>query len=152
MQGVTYIFRQTTGLFVVGKYRPVASVISNLVLSLIMVRTMGIGGVFLASIISRMSIAWWFDAWIIYRKGFEKSPWGFYADSLMAAVWITLLGGGIQMGIAFLNLPVSWVGLIARGLICAVVVNLVLLLWYGRREEFDLLKRKGMEILRGKMK
>lgn len=152
MQGVTYIFRQATGLFVVGKYRPVASVISNLVLSLIMVRSMGVGGVFLASIISRMTLAWWYDAWIVYKRGFGKSPWGFYIDSVMAAVWIALLSKGIQMGIAFLNLPVSWAGLIARGLICTVVVNLVLLLWYGRREEFNLLKEKGMEILRRKMR
>ena len=143
MQGVTYIFRQATGLFVVGKYRPVASVISNLVLSLIMVRSMGIGGVFLASIISRMSIAWWYDAWIIYRKGFEKSPWGFYADGLMAAVWITVLSGAMQWLSTALALPVSWMGLILRGMICTVVVNLVLLLWYGRREEFQFLIQKA---------
>jgi O-antigen/teichoic acid export membrane protein len=152
MQGVTYIFRQATGLFVVGKYRPVASVISNLVLSLIMVRSMGVGGVFLASIISRMTLAWWYDAWIVYKKGFGKSPWGFYIDSAMAAAWIALLSKGIQVWIALIDLPVSWGGLIVRGFICTVVVNLTLLLWYGRREEFNLLKEKGMEILRRKMR
>ena len=152
MQGVTYIFRQATGLFVVGKYRPVASVISNLVLSLVMVRSMGVGGVFLASIISRMSLAWWYDAWVVYKKGFEKSPLGFYADSVMAAIWITMLSAAIQWMTNWMGIPVSWIGLIARGFICAVVVNLVLLLWYGRREEFNLLKEKGMEILRRKMR
>lgn len=142
MQGVTYIFRQATGLFVVGKYRPLASVISNLVLSLIMVRTMGIGGVFLASIISRMTLAWWYDAWIVYKKGFGKKPWGFYADSIMAAVWITVLSGVVQMLVTWMGIPATWFGLIARGLLCAVLVNGVLYLWYARREEFAFLKEK----------
>jgi len=150
MQGVTYIFRQATGLFVVGKYRPVASVISNLVLSLIMVRTMGIGGVFLASIISRMTLAWWYDAWIVYQKGFGKKPWGFYADSIMAAIWITVLSVVVQNLIVWMGIPISWMGLIARGLICVVIVNGVLYLWYCRRDEFKFLKEKGVELIRRK--
>ncbi len=152
MQGVTYIFRQATGLFVVGKYRPVMSVFSNLVLSLIMVRTMGIGGVFLASIISRMTLAWWYDAWIVYKKGFGKNPWGFYGDSVMAAVWIVTLSGGMQMLVEWLGIPVSWLGLIARGLLCAIIVNGILFLWYCRREEFQFLKQKGIELIRRKRK
>ena len=151
MQGVTYIFRQATGLFVVGKYRPVASVISNLVLSLVMVRSMGIGGVFLASIISRMTLAWWYDAWVVYKKGFGKSPWKFYADSVMAAVWIFVLSEGVQWLTSALCIPVSWLGLIARGLICTVIVNGVLLLWYCKREEFQFLKQKGIELVRRKI-
>ena len=117
-----------------------------------MVRSMGVGGVFLASIISRMTLAWWYDAWIVYKKGFGKSPWGFDADSAMAASWITLLSAAVQGLTNWIGIPVSWMGLIARGLICTVAVNLVLLLWYGRREEFNLLKEKGMEILQRKMR
>ena len=146
MQGVTHIFKQATGLFVIGKYRPVLSVIANLVLSLIMVRSMGIGGVFLASIISRMSIAWCYDAWVIHRKGFDKSPVGFYLDCFAAILIITGLSELIQWICNLLTLSASWGGLILRGVICAVIVNLFLLIWYGRREAFGIVKAKVLRL------
>lgn len=142
MQGVVQIYKDTTGLFVKGKYRPVATVILNLGLSLILVKEIGIAGVFLGSIISRMCTTFVYDAWLIHRHAFHISPLRFYLDCFMSAGLIVLLTGVIQSICCYIAVPVSWLGIIVRGILCAVVVNAVLIPLYYRREEFKIVVNK----------
>jgi len=148
MQGVVQIYKDATGLFVRGKYRPVATVILNLGISLILVRSMGIAGVFLGSIISRMCTTWAYDAWLIHRHAFHRSPLPFYGECCMAAVWIIGLSMLVQYIISWLALPISWLGLFLRGGLCVLVVNGALILWYRQREAYGVLKEKVMEMIR----
>jgi len=97
-----------------------------------------------------MTLAWWYDAWIVYRKGFGKNPWGFYVDSIMAAVWIVVLSSGIKGFCNYMKLPLNWRGLLARAFICLIVVNIVLLLWYCKREEFRMVKEKCIQMIKRK--
>ncbi len=152
MQGVVQIYKDTTGLFVRGKYRPVATVIMNLGISLILVRVMGIGGVFLGSIISRMCTTWCYDGWLIYRHAFHESPKKFYIDSLVSAGIIVILTGIIQGLCQWWSIPVTWVGFLVRGVLCVIIVNVFLVFRYRNREEFhivmhtikNILKKKGL--------
>ena len=152
MQGVIQIYKDTTGLFVKGRYRPIATVVLNLGLSLIWVRTMGIAGVFLGSIVSRMSTTWFYDGWLIYRHAFHKSSISFYLDSIAAAVLIVVLTAAVQGLVIWTGVPVTWIGLILRGIICTIIVNPALLLWYGRREEFRIVKNTALGIIKKKLK
>lgn len=136
MQGVVQIYKDTTGLFVKGKYRPVATVILNLVISLILVKSMGIAGVFLGSIISRMCTTWWYDAWLIHKYAFHKKPTGFYLNCIASAGFIVILTYIIQKICVWMDLSTTWMGLIIRGVLCVIIVNLVLLIRYGKTDEF----------------
>lgn len=149
MQGVMQIYKDVTGLFVKGKYRPVATVILNLVISIILVKKMGITGVFLGSIISRMCTTWLYDGWLIYTFAFHRSPVKFYFDSIVCGVMITALSFGIETLCVYLSIPDGIVGLIARGVLCLVISNAVLFLLYRKREEFDIVFQKCKQILLG---
>lgn len=150
MQGVVQIYKDTTGLFVRGKYRPVATVILNLGLSLILVRVMGIAGVFLGSIISRLCTTWVYDGWLIHRHAFHISPKRFYLDCVATAGIIVGLTAAI-LGICYgLGLPVTWGGLIIRAIFCLIIINGVLYLVYRRREEFTIVSEKVKEIIKKK--
>lgn len=146
MQGVMQIYKDVTGLFVKGKYRPVATVILNLVISIILVKKMGIAGVFLGSIISRMCTTWAYDGWLIYTHAFHMSPIKFYADSIVCAIVITVLSIGIETLCTYAEVPVTVWGFIARGIICVAITNMALLLLYGRREEFKIVAQKAKSI------
>ena len=147
MQGVVQIYKDTTGLFVKGKYRPVVTVILNLGLSLILVKEIGIAGVFLGSIISRMCTTFVYDAWLIHRHAFHISPLRFYLDCFMSAGLIVLLTGVIQSICCYIAVPVSWLGIVVRGILCVVVVNAVLIPLYYGREEFKIIVNKVKKII-----
>lgn len=136
MQGVIQIYKDITGLFVKGKYRPVATVILNLVISIVLVRRMGIAGVFLGSIISRLCTTWVYDGWLIHRHAFHVSPVRFYLDSILTAVMITVLSGAILWICATLGITGGILGIVLRAIIAFVITNLALLLLYRNREEF----------------
>ena len=90
MQNVVRIYRDASGLFVRGKYRAVLAAVMNLIISIILVKKIGLAGVFLGSIISRMVTTWWFDAWILYKYGFHTSSWPFFRNFL-ATMLLTVL-------------------------------------------------------------
>ncbi len=140
------IFRDATGLFVRGKYRPVATAILNLVISLILVRFLGLAGVFLGTIIARLLTTLWYDAWLVCRKGFGVSPLYYYAHAGLAVLLICVLSFGLRE--LFLVLPVhGWLAFVVQGLICAVVSNGCYLLLYGRTKEFHYLVQKLRRLL-----
>lgn len=60
-------FRTANGLFIQGKWRPLIMAILNIVLSLTLVNIIGIAGVLLGTIISRLITQVWFDPFIVYR-------------------------------------------------------------------------------------
>lgn len=138
-QNVVQIYREATGVFVYGKYRALATAVSNLIISIILVKLMGIGGVFLGSIISRMATTGWYDVVLVHRKGLHRSPAGFFLQEAMCCGLIAALGYIIVR----ITSPVTgsaWISLIFRGVLSIVLTTLVFFAIYGRSREFIYLK------------
>lgn len=72
-QSAINTFRDTTGLFVQGKYRSCFSASVNIIFSILLVNQMGIEGVILGTILSRLLISVWYDPYILYKYFFKKS-------------------------------------------------------------------------------
>lgn len=100
------VFRDTTGLFVQGKYRALFSAVVNVFFSLLLVRFMGISGVILATVISRVAVSAWYDPFVLYKHYFKSRVSVYYARVILyTAVTVavcflsdfiaSLLGGGI---------------------------------------------------------
>lgn len=150
MQSVLHIYKEVSGLFVKGRYRPVATVILNLVISIILVKQMGIAGVFLGSIISRVCTSLAYDGWLVYTHAFHKSPFIFYGECLLCALMITAFSVGIEALAYYLALPVSILGFIARGIMCVVISNIALFLIYRNREEFTIVASRAKDLILGR--
>lgn len=73
MRFVGGTFRNTMGLFRKGKFVPLISSIFNIILSLILVKPLGIFGVLISTVISRFFISTWYDPWIIHKLNFNVS-------------------------------------------------------------------------------
>lgn len=71
-------FRDTTGLFVQGKYRALFSATVNVVLSLLLVRYFGVSGVILGTVLSRITVSTWYDPYIMYKHYFEKHAFKYF--------------------------------------------------------------------------
>ncbi len=150
LQSVVLTYRSAAGLFVYGKYRSVANAVINLGISLVLVGPMGMAGVFLGSVISRLVTVWWYDGWLVCRRVFETGPWWYYgscAGTLLLAggcCWVVeLLCGGME--------TLWWTLLLRLGL-CIVVTSGVYALVFGRSPEAGLLLERLKLVLgrRGK--
>lgn len=150
LQNVVQIYKNASGLFVRGKYRAVATAVLNLVISILLVRYLGLCGVFLGSIISRLMTTWWYDAWILYHYGFEQSPAKYYVDCFITMGLVYIISSLIQ----WLCLPLAaatWVTIIIKGIACIVIVNAIYLILYGKSKEFRYLKTKGESLIMKKL-
>lgn len=140
-QNVVQIYKDASGLFVRGKYRAVATAILNLIISIFLVKHIGLSGVFLGSIISRLITTWWYDAWLLYKYGFQKSPVKYYCDCLI----MLILTGIIYAGIEVICIPISaitWGTLCIKAVLSVLLPNAIYLLLYGKSNEFNYLWKK----------
>lgn len=148
LQLVVLMYRDATGLFVVGKYRSVANAVLNLGLSLLLVRPWGMAGVFLASILSRLATNWWFDAYVLFRRGFDRSPLWYYGQCILSAAAAALCAGAVCALCA--GLPeASWACLLLRAALCVGLPTAVYGLLFGRSAEVQELYTRFCTAVRG---
>ena len=150
MLSTLQIFKESSGLFVRGKYRPLATAILNLVISLALVRVIGLAGVFLGSVCSRLFTTWWYDVWLVYSVGFQRPPTGYYAGCIGMHLLIWALSG-IILWVSSMVKTSLLVTLVLRGMMSVVMVAGVFFLIYGRSAEFRYLLGKGSAMLKRKL-
>lgn len=144
-QAVTIIYKDACGLFWKGKYRPVATTIINLIVSLLLVQDFGILGVVLGTIASRLLTTWWFEPRLIYRNVFDMSYKMYFVRYFCAvacvAVYICILeiAGSSFSAATIINLGI-------KGILCLLVPNLLTWMFFRRTEEFIYLKNMFMDI------
>ena len=139
--------RNANGLFVEGYYRPVIMAVLNIGLDLLLVRPMGVAGVLLATGIARVSTQLWYDPWLAYARVFRK-PFLEYVKSFCAYTFVTLLACALTF---FLCRGVGVVGnvycsFLLKVLICLLVPNLLVILFFHRTPEFHDFKKRLMRM------
>ncbi len=155
---VVAVFRTANGLFVNGKYRPVIMAILNIVLSVIMVKPLGIFGVLLATVVSRVVTQMWYDPWLIYSNIFSKrntdcSVMEYYASYikyLLTIIASIILAKLISKGSSNLILleDNSLVQLLVAVVTSIIVSNAVFFLLWGRNDNCRYIMEKFKHILK----
>jgi hypothetical protein len=107
----------------------------------------GVVAVLLGTILSNLAVAWWFDALIVHKYAFKKSPKKYYLTYWLrmayVAVFCVLLKWICSL---FSILPL--VDFLAYGVICTVVYNGVFLLIFWKTKEFAYLKQAALRLLK----
>lgn len=138
MQNAATTFRETTGLFKKGKYRPIIAAVINIIFSIILAKHIGIAGVFFGTIISRLCTYFWYDPYIIYNLVFKKSVklyfarYGLFILLVLVAVIITDILGNIFNNSMVINMVI-------RSVLCLVIPNVIFLLAFRKTREFEYL-------------
>lgn len=143
--------KSAAGLYDVDKFTPLIQAIVNLVFSIILVREMGLIGVFIGTIISSIVLPTWQRPYIIYKYVFKTSSKPYFRSFLIYLIVLT--------GVGFLSYCIlqtyfadyTLKNYIIRLFICAITPNALILLIFYRTNEFrevirifkSLLKRGG---------
>lgn len=130
-----YTFRVTCGLFDEMKYPYFWSGIANVALSVVLALKMGLFGVYIATVITRLLISETVEGYIVYHKILEKPFWRYvmrYLLSLLLLAGCTLICGKIVQGVPGTGI----LALLFKGLVTFCLCNAILLLVFARTPTF----------------
>lgn len=140
-------FRTANGLFMQGRYRPLIMAIINIVVSIILVKLIGLVGVFIGTIIARVSTQLWYDPYLIYKKAFGKSPKVYFIKYILYIV-ITIIGCAIIYGVSqLINIQNSIILLLFNIILSIVVVSLMTIIIFRHTSEYMYVKDLAKKIL-----
>lgn len=132
-------YRQTMGLFVHGKMRPIISAVINIGASVILGKRFGLEGILWGTIIARVTTNVWFDPYIVFKKGLDSSPKNYFIDYLIKLI-ILFTTGAICFMTTNLISGENIIFVMIKAAIAFAVSNGIFFLIYGRTHEIDYLK------------
>ena len=141
-------YRQTMGLFVYGKWRPIASAVINILVSIILGRCFGLKGVLAGTAVARLTTNVWFDPYIVYKKGFKQSPKEYYAQYVLYFL-IFACSGCIGVLIAQVHILGGLFDILLHCLLCALVLSSLYAVLFFKTESFTYLKVVAKNICKG---
>lgn len=144
-------YRQTMGLFIYGKMRPIISAAINIVASVILGKKFGLEGILWGTIIARVTTNVWFDPYIVFKKGLDASPKHYFFDYLIKLI-IFMGTGTIAFTITCMIPGASMLSVIIKAIAAFATSNIVFLIIYAKSSEFDYLKAVAMSFLRKKQR
>ena len=138
-QSAINVFRDTTGLFQQGKYRNLFSASLNVVVSIFLVQSMGVEGVILGTIFSRVFISSWYDPYILYKYHFGKKPFKYYMRFASYIGCVFIVAGLLDFITRDINYNIS--GLLSCATICIITPIMLLAICIKSMECKELLFR-----------
>lgn len=135
MQNASTTFRDTTGLFKNGKYRPIIAAVINIGVSIILAQKIGIVGILFGSIISRICTYFWYDPYVIYKFVFKKPVKEYFIRYLFFVlnVFIAAILTDIVGKIVHTN---PYIDIVIHGIICLIIPNVIFYIAYRNSDEF----------------
>ncbi|MGQ3376824.1 lipopolysaccharide biosynthesis protein [Priestia endophytica] len=131
-------FKEAMGLFWYDRHKPIFESIINLVLSLILVKSLGIVGVFIATSISTVTTCFWIEPYVLYKYGLKVSVSSFFGKYLIYTL-VTGITSIITLNIAQLMYKDSIITLILSMLVSVSIPNIIFLLLFWKTKEFNFL-------------
>lgn len=133
-----WTFRSTKGLFIYGRYRPAISAIINVIVSILLALQWGLIGVLLGTTITRLSTNSWYDPYIVFKHGFNKSPIRYYKKQI--GYFFSLFIPVLVLTFLFeYFVQSSFIGFLIQVLLVTLITIGTLILLFRKTDEFDYL-------------
>lgn len=126
-------YRTAMGFFKEARLAPLLAAFLNIVLGVIGAKLWGLLGVFGATVLARLLTYCIIDPYIVYRKGFDKSPFIYYARFIC---WIIILSISYLISDYLISTikVVGMKGLIVSSIISIVIFNIIFFICYWRND------------------
>lgn len=136
MRGPVEQFQSGSGKFYEDRYAPICEAIINLLSSLILVKYIGLSGVFIGTLISNLTVIFWTKPLVVYKYVFNKSIIDYfkmYFKYIIISIIPLTLTSIFTYNIKFNYTIYSF---IINCIINIIVINLVYLIIFFKTEEF----------------
>ncbi len=147
MRRVILTFRDAMGLYWYDRYKPIAEVVINLVVSIVLVIKIGAIGVMIGTLVSTMTTCFWIEPLVTYKYGFHRKVSHYFGIFTKYTLTTVIVGGFTYWVCHFVNVG-GILELVLKGIICVVVYNLIVLMLFCRTEEFKILWGQFTKIIK----
>lgn len=139
MRNVINIFKSKAGIFSQDKYVPIIESVINLGSSLILVKYLGLAGIFIGTTISSITIPLWIQSKLVYNNVFNKSVLEYFKKYVIYII-MTVIASIITNRICYIfEINNNFTSLIFKGIICFIIPNMSFLLVFFKTSEFQYL-------------
>jgi len=146
-QQVSISYKDACGLFWQGKYRPIATAVLNIAISIILAPRIGIAGVLLGTIISRLLTTWWFEPWMIYKYAFNRSPIQYFKKYIGFFILVIATGAITQVA-TIPYMENTLFNFMIKFLLCIIIPNSIFFLLFRKSDEFKYILSSIKRILK----
>lgn len=150
-RNITNAFINATGLFAKDFWRPLVESAINLVASIVLVKLLGLIGIFLGTIISSLCTIFWREPYLLFRYVLKNGLSQYWFKYLLCLVRTIVIGAGVYFLCNLL--PNTWWYFFVKFTICMIVPNLIWILtsfWLPEFQYFVQLAKNLMTKLKSK--
>lgn len=140
-------FTGAKGLFWYLKYKPIFEVIINLIFSIVLIQKLGLIGVFIGTFIATISTSFWYEPYILFKKGFNSNLNEYFIKYLSYLIVTIISAGIINLISDKINIG-GLVGLILNLIVCIIIYNIIFIISFFKTEEFKYIFSLAKSILR----
>ena len=143
-------YRSAMGLFQQAKYRPVAGMIINLVVSIALVKHLGICGVLIGTLSADYLTILWYEPLIIYKYGLSGNlkVKEYFQKNIIYGITACLIGITMFLTCKYILPEHGWLSIILHTSICSTVTPLVFITLFSNTEEVKYIKMFLNKILK----
>lgn len=135
----TLIFRDATGAFYNDRWKPLIEGIMNIVLSVLLVKKIGVTGVIAATIVTNLALCHVIEPYVLYKNSFCTSPKRFYLKNYFLIALFAILLVFLDYVMICNNNP--WVELFINGCISvAISVGACVFVLVFDKETFNIIR------------
>lgn len=135
VHSVCYTYRTTLGLFKQGQMAAILAAVTNIILSVILCKKIGLAGIFIATPIARIFSLGIIDPGLIFHEGFHRSVKEYHMIYIGYGLLYTAIGGVCEFVVYNIQIA-SWLGVIVDAIVVSVIFNGIMLLVFARTKMF----------------
>lgn len=140
-------YRDAMGLYWYDRYKAVFEALINLVVSVVLARSMGILGIFIGTFVSTVTTCLWVEPYMLFKHGFRYPVRGYFLRYAANTV-LTLVAGAATWFACALLPDAGLIPFLGKLAICAVLPNLFFWSVYARTDAYHALKRMLLDRLK----
>lgn len=145
------VFKDAAGLFWYNKWQPIVEALVNLVVSIVLVKLIGINGIFIGTIFSTLVAPFWWEPLILYKHYFKRSVKSYFVRYLIDFLIMCAVCVITYFVCSFIPDGSIWL-LIAKFAVCILISGSLLVVAYLPTKEFKELFAMLKNFARNKFK
>lgn len=146
MMNSVWIFKSALGQFKYGRYIVLLTGILNIVLSIVLGKYMGLFGIYLATVISRLLTNAWYEPYALFKYSLKSNPKEYFSRCIQY-VFVFFIVVVINY-IVYVQIDFSVViNLVLHIISCTIITNFIFYILFKNKEEFQFFKNKALQIL-----
>lgn len=137
MGDICAVYRQSAGLWWEDRFRPIVESIVNLTLNILLVRYIGVAGVMLSTIFCLVFINSIWASKVLFQCYFKHQRQRDYITLIIYFGFVTFISCAATGIVCDLICVDGVICLVVRGMICTIIPNLIMYLFYHKLSMFD---------------